>query len=154
MESSGEALNNLFTIAWWNIAINMNYDIFYVVIYLFIFLRILSIIWVVKDISYRTNHLFYQIFCILLITFLSPLIGLPLYLVVRPAFYKKDKLAWREALLLEMNICDNCGSSNHKDNIFCVLCGEKILTDCKECKHKYNSDYDYCPVCWAPNIEN
>lgn len=154
MESTGIALNNLFSIAWWNIAVNMNYDIFYIIIYFFVFLWIISIIWVVKDISYRTSNLFYQIFCILLITFLSPLVGLPLYFIVRPLFYKHDKLAWRESLLLEVNTCYNCNTINHKDNIFCIACGEKIQTKCKECKHTYCSEYDYCPICWAPNIDN
>lgn len=57
----------------------------------YIFLWILSIIRVSRDINARTKSTVLQLISILLITFLSPLIGLPLYVTMRPVYYKSIK---------------------------------------------------------------
>lgn len=57
----------------------------------YIFLRILSIIWVSRDIHARTQSTILQLIAILLVTFLSPLIWLPLYITMRPVRYKPIK---------------------------------------------------------------
>lgn len=57
----------------------------------YIFLWILSIIRVSRDIHARTQSTILQLIAILLTTFLSPLLGLPLYITMRPVRYKPIK---------------------------------------------------------------
>ncbi|MEI7919340.1 MAG: hypothetical protein WCH65_03945 [bacterium] len=53
-----------------------------------VFLRVVAIIWTTKDIINRTNSFSLQVISILLVTFLTPFVGLPLYFLVRPLSYK------------------------------------------------------------------
>lgn len=48
-------------------------------------LWIALILWVTKDITNRTNNMAFQILSISMIIFLTPVFGLPLYLLVRPS---------------------------------------------------------------------
>lgn len=57
----------------------------------YIFLWILSIIRVSRDIHARTQSTILQLIAILLVTFLSPLIGIPLYITMRPVRYQPTK---------------------------------------------------------------
>lgn len=43
------------------------------------------ILWVTKDITNRTNNMGFQIISISMIIFLTPVFGLPLYLLIRPS---------------------------------------------------------------------
>lgn len=54
----------------------------------FVFLWILSIIRVSRDIIARTNSTTLQLVCILIVTILTPIIGLPIYRTIRPIQYK------------------------------------------------------------------
>jgi len=123
------------------------------IIILLIFLWIISIIRVAKDISARTNSTLLHIISILLVTFLSPLIGLPLYHIIKPIWYKKDKMPWREACISNSTICTNCWTINSKEYKCCINCGKKLTTKCKECETEYPHNYHYCPKCGWPNIE-
>lgn len=51
---------------------------------------IVLIIWVIKDISIRTNNIFYQIFSVLIILSLTPF-GIFIYLLIRPRRTLYDK---------------------------------------------------------------
>lgn len=123
------------------------------IIIIFIFLWIISIIRTAKDISSRTNSTTLQVISILLVTFFSPLIGLPLYHIIKPIWYKKDRMPRREAFISNMIICQKCKTINSKDYECCINCGEKIKITCKECGSLYPHNYHYCPKCWWPNIE-
>ncbi len=83
---SGDALpmETLTQFSWLEIIISS-------IIGFYIFLRILSIIRVSRDINARTQSTALQLIAILLVTFLSPLIGLPLYITMRPVYYKSVK---------------------------------------------------------------
>lgn len=122
------------------------------IIIVVIFLRIISIIRVAKDISARTNSHTLQIISILLVTFLSPIIWLPIYHILKPIWYKKDKMPRREAFISTMTICQNCQTLNSKEHKCCIQCWEKLKIICKECGTDYPHNYHYCPKCWAPNI--
>ena len=124
----------------------------YVVIVL-VFFWIVSIVWVAKDIFSRTNSTSFQLISILLVTFLTPIIGLPLYFAIRPVYYKKDQLLWREALMTDLIQCYNCSGYNEKNHRCCVYCGEHLKITCKECGGVYSYTYHYCNGCGAPNIE-
>lgn len=128
-------------------------DFFIVLISFFIFLWIICIIRVGKDIGSRTNNILLQIVSIILVTIFSPLIGLPLYIIIRPVSYKKDNIPWRESCALNMISCYNCGTFNSKEYDCCIKCWEKLKIKCKQCSQQYPHSYQYCSKCWAPNIE-
>ncbi len=60
------------------------------ILWFYIFLRILSIIRVSRDIHARTNSTIVQLVSILFITLFSPIIGLPIYITMRPVQYKRQ----------------------------------------------------------------
>lgn len=124
-----------------------------ILLILFVFFWIIAIIWTLKDISARTDSSFSQLVSVILVTFLTPVIWLPLYLAIRPVYYKKDKMLRRESIMADVSFCFNCGSMNGSENQHCVNCGEPTKTTCKQCNSNYNSSYKYCPVCGAPNID-
>lgn len=128
-------------------------NIYTAIIILLIFFWIISIIWTAKDISARTNSNLLQIISILLVTFLSPIIWLPLYHIIKPIWYKKDKMPWREACISNSTICDNCDTLNSKEHKCCINCGKKLTIKCKECTTEYPHNYHYCPKCGWPNIK-
>lgn len=119
----------------------------------YIFLRILSIIRVAKDIWARTNNTTLQIISILLVTFFSPVIGIPLYHIIKPVWYKKDRLPWREVFISNSSKCQKCWTINSKEYNCCIRCWEKLKITCKECWTEYPHNYQFCFKCWAPNIE-
>lgn len=124
------------------------------VIVIFIFLWIISIISVAKDIASKTNSHALQIISILMITILTPVLWLPLYLAIRPVSLKKDKIPRREACATNLIVCENCKQLNPKEYKCCIGCGEQLTVKCKECHKDYPSEYLYCHHCGAPNIEN
>lgn len=124
-----------------------------ILIGLLIFFWIWSILWVTKDISLRSENLFVQIISIIIITVLTPILGFPLYFLIRPVQYKFDKNWWREALLSTTIECMDCWKINPITNNNCTNCGWNLKITCKECKTKYSYEFWYCPNCWAPNIE-
>ena len=118
-----------------------------------IFLWILCVIWVLRDASARSENVFYQLFSALLIVFLTPIFGLPLYLAFRPLVYRWEKTLWREALEQNVVVCPHCQNLNNSSHVMCSWCGEPLQTECKQCHCKYQGHFAYCPECWAPNIE-
>lgn len=55
----------------------------FIAIYFFI-IWIFSIVWVYKDISNRTENIYYQIFSILILLLFTPLFWIFIYLIIRP----------------------------------------------------------------------
>lgn len=119
----------------------------------FIFLWIISIIRTARDIISRTNSSSLQIFSIIVVTLLSPLFGLPIYLVLRPITFKKDMQLWKDTYSLHIISCTNCQTLNPKEYECCINCGEKLKIVCKQCNKEYPHMYPYCHNCGAPNIE-
>lgn len=119
-------------------------------IWLFVFFRVYSLLWVAKDISRRTSHTGMQILSIIVIVIFTPIIWLPIYFLIRP-IQRKDMLLQQEELLdyLESQtiICQACGGVNAYEYEFCVFCGEKIKHVCSWCKKQYAINYLYCPYC-------
>jgi len=128
-------------------------NIYTIVIIVCIFFWITSILRVAKDIWARTNNTLLQIISILLVTFFSPIIGIPLYHIIKPIWYKKDKIPRREACINNSTICQSCWTMNPKEYKCCINCGIKLLTKCKECGTEFPHNYHYCPKCGWPNIE-
>lgn len=72
----------------WEI-ITFEFALKFAILYFFV-TWIVLIIWVIKDISIRTNNIFYQIFSVLIILSLTPL-GIFIYLLIRPRRTLYDK---------------------------------------------------------------
>ena len=126
---------------------------FYVLWLLFLLCWVLAILRTMKDITARTNNVFWQILAVLLVGILTPLIWLPIYLFLRPIRYNRDRLWWREALSVQVAHCPACDKKNPLHHDFCVYCGQWMTVKCKECKSSYQWTYDYCPQCGAANVE-
>ncbi len=124
-----------------------------IVIIFLIFIWIVSIVRVARDVMHRTNFFGTQIISILLVTLFTPLVGLPLYFVIRPISYKKDRIPRREACASTMIHCYNCGTLNAKEYLCCIACGERLKIKCKECGNSYPHSFSYCNICGAPNVE-
>lgn len=122
-------------------------------IVLFVIFWVLSIVWVARDSLARSNKLSTQVISIMIVTLLSPIIGLPLYLTFRPIRYSHDTLPRREAAVMSMIVCYNCAALNPKDHEYCLACGEPLKIKCKQCGKNYPHSYGYCSDCGAPNIE-
>lgn len=113
---------------------------------------VLTIFWVLRDAMARSDSWVYQLFSTLLVTVLSPIVGLPLYLAFRPLVYKWERGYWREAMTRGVVVCPHCRSLVDEQYKACVFCGENLRTACKECEAQFYRGYGYCPECWAPNI--
>jgi hypothetical protein len=112
-----------------------------------VFLWILCVIWVLRDASSRSENVFYQLFSALLIVFLTPVLGLPLYIAFRPLVYKWEKVLWREALEQNVVVCPHCQNLNNTSHVMCSWCGEPLQVECKQCHCKYQGHFAYCPEC-------
>jgi len=119
-EANTEITNSDFLNTIWA-AITFEMIIKLAIIYFFI-IWIAVIVWVIKDVSNRTNNIFLQIFSILLVVFLTPL-WVFFYLLIRPGktvlekYYQEiednleilssiiqDKVDWPET-----SDCETCG---------------------------------------------
>lgn len=127
-------------------------NIYTTIIIIVILLWIFSIIWTAKDIFARTNSSILQMISIFLVTFLTPIIWLPLYHIIKPIWYKKDRIPRREAFMSNMTICTKCNTLNPKEYECCLNCWEKLKIKCRECNTLYPHNYSYCPNCGGPNI--
>jgi len=121
---------------------------------IFFFFRIISLIWVIKDASSRSDSGTFLFFSMLMIICLTPIFWLPLYIACRPQGFKWDKRPWRDLSLASLQECSNCHELNLLNHKCCVFCWDSLQLQCRECWENYAFSYDYCPCCWAPNIEH
>lgn len=68
--------------------------------YIIVGIWLLCIIWIIKDSSYRSKHTSFVILSILLISILTPVIGLPIYRAIRPKWYKYER-AYRKTVMTD-----------------------------------------------------
>ena len=126
--------------------------VWYIILFPFIAFWVRTVLYTTKDISHRTDSVWYQLFSILLVFLWTPLIWYPLYLIFRPMRYQDEVNLIKTVRNLSIE-CLDCEHLNYKDNNFCVNCWVWLKIECKECKKQYYSWYDYCPFCGAPNLE-
>ncbi len=141
----------------------ITFDVFikFSIAYFFI-IWIAILLWVIKDISNRTNSVFLQILAILIILFLSPL-WIFIYLLIRPSktlfekYYEEieDNLEVFNNIIEEKNKqcdnesnCYNCNIPVNHDFKFCPKCKTNLKKDCKWCNKLLHSDWKLCPYCW------
>lgn len=122
-----------------------------VIIYFFIIWGAL-VVWVIKDITNRTTNLFIQVISILLVLILTPIFGLPIYLLIRPRttiFEKYYESAEFDLLENEEqnHVCFSCNAVIEKDFHFCPYCRIELRKACLGCEHLIQKNWGVCPYC-------
>jgi len=148
------------TFIWENITIESVLK--FAVAYFFI-IWIAIIIWVIKDVSNRTNNIFLQIISLLIVIFLTPF-WVFLYLLIRPGrtIFEKYYEDVEENLNIlsriieqreeqqkenELTDCPNCNYEIQKDFIICPNCKKSLKSQCIECKKEIHDNWKVCPYC-------
>ena len=103
------------------------------------------IIWTVKDITARSGNILVQVFCILIVIVLTPVLGLPIYLLIRPA--NKYQNEGQGEILQEAFVCPKCGEEVEEDFFFCPHCRAELLFKCEKCGKLCESTWSACPYC-------
>ena len=116
-------------------------------------LRISALIRVIKDASSRSSSFWFQLLSAMIIVLFTPIFWLLLYIAIRPKWVKWDKTPRRDALIQQIQMCENCWELNNIQHSYCTNCWESLQTICRECQYKYSKSYSYCPNCWAPFLE-
>lgn len=123
------------------------------------------VIWVVKDITNRTTNIFVQLISIVLVIFLTPIFGLPIYLLIRPRntifekYYEEADLDEDEVVLEEEveevkeYSCPKCWKTIKEDFHFCPYCEFELIKSCHNCDKPLKSEWKACPFCWEKQIK-
>jgi hypothetical protein len=127
------------------------------------FLWITSIIWVIKDITARSDNLFFQLFAVFVAVCGTPFIGLPLYIIIRPRTLAieryLDKIGildpdWIERLKTN-NTKPNFDISSESDTgtqkVGCGQCGTKFLFVCGKHARLTQTDKQVLVQCMKEN---
>jgi RNA polymerase subunit RPABC4/transcription elongation factor Spt4 len=115
------------------------------------------VIWTFRDIRSRSRDFLAHILATLLVLLL-PIIGLVVYLMLRP----KETLAEayersleQEALLQaieEPETCPSCGQRVKSDYLHCPACHTKLKKACTNCGRALNLRWTLCPYCGTPAV--
>ncbi|MFZ3233015.1 MAG: zinc ribbon domain-containing protein [Patescibacteria group bacterium] len=108
-----------------------------------------SVIWTVRDITDRTGNLVIQTFSVLLVVVFTPILGLPLYLLIRPRTTLAERY-YEEAGLAEseyVSACPNCDAEVGEEFRFCPSCGHELLEECPDCGAPKDKDWKFCASC-------
>lgn len=129
------------------------------VVYFFI-IWISIIIWVLKDITNRTDSLFLQLLSLFIVIFLTPL-WVFLYLIIRPAKTNLEK-SYREIDdnlellssivkdkfdLCNLVTCPKCEIKIDKNFKYCPNCAYELKVTCDSCKKELKPEWKVCPYC-------
>jgi hypothetical protein len=138
------------------------------VFYLFI-IWLACVIWVIKDITNRSDSFVLQVISILLVTGLTPIFGLPIYLLIRPSTTLFERYYEETSLLaleeneekqvhtpphpqIETKHCHACNGSISAQDSFCPHCGIGLLESCVNCWARLQADWKYCNSCWQKRV--
>lgn len=108
-----------------------------------------SVIWTVRDITDRTGNLIIQTFSVLLVVIFTPILGLPLYLLIRPRTTLAEKY-YEEAGIAEaeyVSACPNCDEEVGEEFRFCPHCGHELLEECAACGAPKDKAWKFCASC-------
>jgi RNA polymerase subunit RPABC4/transcription elongation factor Spt4 len=155
---------NMMISPFWN-TVTLESMIKFCVIYFFV-VWIGLIIWVARDISFRSNSKFYQVFCVLIMILLTPL-WVFIYLLIRPrkSIYDRcsKEIEWNLEILssivqdrIESDIdeevneeltCLECNEEIEHDFIICPNCKTSLKDTCHECHKIIRESWKVCPYC-------
>jgi len=134
----------------------------FAVLYFFV-IWIAIIIWVIKDISNRTNSILLQILSILIVVIFTPF-WVFLYLLIRPGktvfekYYQEveenldilSRIIEQKSQYQEANKvmdCPKCGYEVQSDYVVCPECKKELKHQCKKCKKEIRENWKTCPFC-------
>lgn len=141
MEETFEQLSTFINSSGFDLAVNL-------IVYFFIALHLAVSIWVARDASIRSGSPIFQIFAVMITVFL-PLLGLVVYLLLRPSRPLSEKIIDNFTLLIGMNACAHCGGYVRENYRFCPHCSKKLYQKCKHktCGKSYSCAFEHCPFC-------
>ena len=111
-----------------------------------------TILWAYRDIRARSRDPFSQLVGVALVAAL-PLIGIPLYLVLRPSTTLQqayDRQLEQEAILSELHsisACPDCRRPVQDDFMVCPYCRISLKESCVECGRLLTHAWRHCPYC-------
>lgn len=111
-------------------------------------------IWTFRDIRARSRDFLAQILATLLVIVL-PIIGLVVYLMLRPRETLADayeRSLEQEALLQaieEPEVCPGCGQRVRSIYLYCPACHTQLKKACATCSHPISLNWSLCPYCGA-----
>lgn len=114
-----------------------------------------SVIWTYRDISSRTQDQVSQAVMVGIVVAL-PIIGLPIYLALRPAETLQqsyDREIEQEAILADIqtqSACPSCRRPADPDFRVCAYCGTALKEPCPRCNELMLHAWRYCPHCATP----
>jgi len=115
---------------------------------------IAMVIWTFNDIRSRSRD-WLAILLACLLTLVIPIVGLILYLMVRPKNTLAevyDRALEEEALLRDLesaSTCHHCGSSIKEEWAFCPTCHTQLQYSCDNCNELVRTEWDICAYCGA-----
>jgi hypothetical protein len=114
-------------------------------------------IWTFRDIRARSRDFLAQILATLLVLLL-PIIGLVVYLMLRPketVAEAYERSLEQEALLQaieEPETCPGCGQRVKADYLHCPACHTKLKKACIQCSRALSLRWSLCPYCGTPAV--
>lgn len=145
---------------------NITFETFlkFVIIYFFI-IWISLVVWVIKDVSNRTDNIFLQLLSIFIIVLLTPF-WIFIYLLIRPSktllekYYEEieNNLDTVKEIVEDKNIkeeetvfCYKCSYPVSHDFRFCPNCRVELKKECNNCNKTIYNWWKNCPYCWEEN---
>lgn len=115
------------------------------------------IIWVIKDITNRTTNILIQTLSIFLILLLTPIFGLPIYLLIRPRttlfeqYYEEGDFEEGEGEDdgegEDFHHCPHCNYLVSSEFRFCPKCAIELTKTCTACNKQIRTEWVICPYC-------
>jgi len=122
---------------------------------LWFFLAVLwlaTVYWVLKDARRRINEKA-VISVAVLAALIFPVIGVFIYMIVRPPEYLEDaqerelEMRMIEARLSEEQRCGFCKTPVREDFLICPKCQRRLRNVCPGCRRPVESAWKACPYC-------
>ena len=118
---------------------------------LFLFIWILSILWTIRDVFKRSDSFLFQVFSIVLVILLN-ILGLFIYLCIRPHQTLEEKYDsfWEKELFLKNKkheFCSNCEGMINPSYLYCPWCKYALKSKCGKCKKEIELGFKWCPFC-------
>jgi len=114
-----------------------------------------SVLWVYRDVQSRSRDPITQAIGVA-IAVVFPLVGLPVYMVVRPQETLQDaydRQLEQEAILSELHSvtgCPNCRRPVSDDFMVCAYCATALKSPCNSCGRLLQFSWRVCPTCATP----
>ncbi len=111
-------------------------------------------IWTFHDIRQRTRDWLVILLAVALVV-IFPLIGLMLYMMIRPKATLADvydRALEEEALLRELEqtaACHNCGVPVQEAWVYCPNCHNQLQHSCPNCSNLVRNEWEICVFCGA-----